>query len=321
MKLKLFCMAVSLGAASATYASADCGNITITEMDWASSAVVTHVAKFLMEQGYGCSVTAIPSSTVPAIASLAETGQPDIVTELWTNSAPVYFELKEQGKVVDLAFVLSDGGVEAWWIPDYLAEAYPELTTLEGVKAHPELVGRRFHDCPTGWGCDTINLNNLMAAGLAEAGIERFQHGSGETLATSLAAAYDAKEPWFGYYWAPTAILGAYPMVMVETAPYDEATHNCNLTEDCATPGLSAYPTADVLTVATPDFVAREPVAAELMRKVSFTNDQMNEVLSWQNSNNATYEEAAVYFLTKYKDVWTDWLNDEAKENLAALLK
>jgi glycine betaine/proline transport system substrate-binding protein len=321
MKLKLLCMAASLGAASATSAAAECGDVTITEMDWASSAVVTHVAKFLMEQGYGCTVAAIPSSTVPAIASLAETGQPDIVTELWTNSAPVYFELKEQGKLVDLANVLSDGGIEAWWIPDYLAEAHPELTTLEGIIANPELVNGRFHDCPSGWGCDTINYNNLLAAGLAEAGIERFQHGSGETLATSIAAAYDAEEPWFGYYWAPTSILGSYPMVMVVTAPYDEAIHTCNLDEDCATPELSAYPTAEVMTVATSAFVEREPDAAELMRHVSFTNDQMNEVLAWQDSNSASYEEAAVYFLTNYKDVWSEWLNDDARENLAALLE
>jgi len=46
--------------------------------------------------------------------------------------------------------------------------------------------------------------------------------GSGETLQTSIAAAYDEKAPWFGYYWAPTAVLGKYPMVKVEV-PEDNA--------------------------------------------------------------------------------------------------
>lgn len=312
--------AVAFAALSATQAAADCGDVTITEMDWASSAVVTHVAKFLMEQGYGCNVQTVPSSTVPAIASLAETGQPDIVTELWTNSAPAYFELKDQGKVVDLAHVLTDGGVEAWWIPSYLAEAHPELRTLEGIKANPGLVGGRFHDCPAGWGCDTINNNNLIAAGMAEAGIERFQHGSGETLATSIAAAYEAQEPWFGYYWAPTSVLGTYPMVMVETAPYSEELHSCNLEDECGKPGLSAYPRADVLTVASAGFVAREPEAAELLRNLSFTNEQMNSLLSWQEINGASYEEAAVHYLINYKDVWSEWISAEAAEKLSDLL-
>ena len=200
--------ALVAGLGGATSAAADCGEVSITEMDWASSAVVTHVAKFLMEQGYGCSVTTVPTTTVPAMTSLAETGEPDILTELWTSYTPVYEGLREEGKIVELSKVLSDGGVEAWWIPAYLAEEHPELTTLEGIKANPELVGGRFHDCPAGWGCDVTNFNNFKAAGFEGSGVERFQHGSGETLATAIAAAYEAKEPWFGYYWAPTSVLG-----------------------------------------------------------------------------------------------------------------
>ena len=64
-----------------------------------------------------------------------------------------------------------------------------------------------------------------------------------------------------------------------------------------------------------------KPEVAELLSKVSFTNAQMGEVLAWRLDNNASNEEAAVYFLTSYKDVWADWLNDEAKGKLSALLK
>lgn len=321
MKKFAFAIAFATSASIGTAASADCGEVSISEMDWASSAVVTYVAKFLMEQGYGCTVQTVPTTTVPAIASLAETGKPDVVTELWTIYTPVYFELKDAGKVVELSKVLSDGGVEGWWIPQYLADAHPELKTIEGVLANPGLVDGRFHDCPAGWGCDVTNLNNLKAVEAMNAGLERFQHGSGETLATSIAAAYEAKEPWFGYYWAPTSVLGSYPMVKVETAPYDEATHSCNAAENCATPGLSDYPRADVVTTATAAFVEREPEVADLMRNLSFTNDQMNEILAWQEAKGASYEEAAVYFLTSYQDVWSGWINDAARENLAALLK
>ena len=91
MKLKMLtataAFALSLGATSAT---ASCGKVSITEMDWASSAVVTAVANFLMTQGYGCDVQVVPSSTVPALTSLAETGEPDILTEVWANSTPAY---------------------------------------------------------------------------------------------------------------------------------------------------------------------------------------------------------------------------------------
>jgi glycine betaine/proline transport system substrate-binding protein len=35
-------------------ANADCGEVSITEMNWASASVVTNVSKFIMEEGYGC---------------------------------------------------------------------------------------------------------------------------------------------------------------------------------------------------------------------------------------------------------------------------
>ena len=306
---------------AATSAAAECGEVSITEMDWASSQVVTAVASFLMEQGLGCTVQKVPSSTVPALTSLAETGEPDILTEVWANSTPSYQPLLDEGKLVELADVLSDGGVEAWWIPAYLAESNPELTTWEGIMANPAAVGGKFHDCPSGWACDIINNNNLKAANIEGSGLERFQHGSGETLQTSIASAFADEAPWFGYYWAPTAVLGKYPMVQVEVPAYDADAHACNGDVDCATPGFSAYPASKVVTAASQAFVDREPAAAALLANVSFTNAQMGEVLAWRLDNNASNEEAAVYFLSSYKDVWVNWLDDEAKGNLAALLK
>ena len=319
-KIVLGATLATMTAFGATSAAAECGEVSITEMDWASSQVVTAVAAFLMEQGYGCDVQKVPSSTVPALTSLAETGEPDILTEVWANSTPAYEGLLEEGKLVELGNVLSDGGVEAWWIPAYLAESNPELTTWEGIMANPAAVGGKFHDCPSGWACDIINNNNLKAAGIEGSGLERFQHGSGETLQTSIAAAYADKAPWFGYYWAPTAVLGKYPMVAVEVPAYDAEAHTCNGDVDCANPGFSAYPAAKVVTAASGAFIEREAEVAEMLKNLSFTNAEMGEVLAWRLDNNASNEEAAVYFLSNYQDVWADWLSEDAKAKLAILL-
>jgi len=302
-------------------AAAKCGEVQITEMNWASSQVVTAVAKFILEQGYGCKIKKVPSSTLPSVTSVSETGKPDVVTELWINSAPVYAKLEAAGKVKTLTNVLSDGGVEAWWIPKYLADKHPELKTLEGIFKNPKLVGGRFHNCPTGWGCRVINDNLKVAYELEKHGLEVFNHGSGETLATSIAAAFSDKKPWFGYYWAPTSVLGKYPMVKVDIGPYVAKIHACNKKKDCAKPGKSSYPNGRVITFATTDFIKREPEAAALMGKLAFTNSQMGKVLAWKEGKKASADEAAVYFLTNYKNVWSGWLNDDAKKKLAAVIK
>ncbi|MEY8830065.1 ABC transporter substrate-binding protein [Sedimentitalea sp. XS_ASV28] len=320
MKRVLLASACVLGLVAPAVAE-ECGEVTITQMDWASANVVTSVAKFLMEQGYGCAVTMVPSSTPTALTSVAETGKPDILTELWINTAPAYAKLVEEGKLVELADVLSDGGIEGWWVPQYVVDANPEAATLDGILANPDLVGRRFDNCPDGWGCRTVNDNMNRVIDMEGAGIEVFNHGSGETLATAIASAYANKEPWFGFYWAPTAILGKYPMVLVETAAYDAETHTCNSSKECAEPGISAYPRAAVKTAATSSFQQREPEIAKLMSNITFTNEQMGGILAWMEDNNASAEEGAVYFLTSDPDIWAGWLSDSAKDKLSALLQ
>ena len=134
-------VAAPLPALAQDDAAGSCGEVSITEMNWASASVVTNVATFIMEQGYGCDVSIVPSDTVPAITSVAENGEPDIVTELWVNATGnVYEQLKEEGRVEELGAVLDPGGIDAWWIPDYLAE---DIILHDGATARigPEAVG------------------------------------------------------------------------------------------------------------------------------------------------------------------------------------
>lgn len=310
---------LALGAPNAAYA--ECGEISLTEMNWPSSQIITHVSKFLMEQGYGCTVELIPSATLTSVTSLAENNEPDIVTELWLNSAgEAYKKLEDEGKVVRLAEVFNPGGVEGWWIPAYLAEAHPELKTVEDVMANAEIVGGRFNNCPIGWGCRVANDNIIAALGLRDK-MEVFDHGSGETLSTSIASAYADKQPWFGYYWAPTAVLGKYPLKKIEIGEVDTEVHAANQEENNPNPGVSDFPPAPVLTVATKDLTERAPEIAELMSNVRFDIEILNSVLAWADDNGASTEEAAVYFIENNSDVWSGWVNDEAREKLADFIQ
>ena len=318
MKRSLYAIALS-GALLPMAANADCGEVSIAEMNWTSGGIITGVTAFLLEQGYGCDVTVIPSATTTAITSLAENNEPDVVPELWVNSAPVYFRLEEEGRVVKASDSFSDGGTEHWLVPDYMVEEHPELATIEGILANPDLVGGRFNNCPDGWGCRIVNDSLAQAFDLEGNGIEVFNHGSGETMPAAMASAYEAGEPYFGYYWGPTAPLGKYGFVDVDLGPYDQAVHDCNQDVDCSNIGVSSFPAASVFNVVTTDFAEREPAAFAVVQNVSFPNAQMSELLAWHGDNQASVDEAVVYFLQNNQDQWMGWISEDAQANLAGL--
>jgi glycine betaine/proline transport system substrate-binding protein len=322
MKKYLLGTVMALALPGAALAAEECGEISMAEMNWSSAKIVVATSKFLLEQGYGCDVAVVPSDTTPAVTSLAENNEPDIVPEMWPNSAgDVYDKLKEGGEIVELTSVLDPGGIEGWWIPSYLAEEHPELKTIDGVLANPELVGAMFNNCPDGWGCRIASDNLARAFDLEGNKIDVFNHGSGETLATSMASAYESKEPWFGYYWAPTTPLGKYDMVSVDLGELDEEAHAANQNANTPNPKPSAFPTAPILTIVTKDFYEAHPEEAQLMSNITFKTDTMSSLLAWQDENNATAEEAAVYYLQNNKDEWSAWLNEDARANLSKLLQ
>ena len=326
MKTYLLATAVALFLAPITMTEARaqdsaCGEISIAQMGWTSAEVITEVAKFLLEQGYGCKVTLVASDTIAAITSVTENGRPEIVTDLWLNSAgDPYRKLEESGRMVRLASVLDPGGVEGLWIPTALVEKNPELASIDGVLKHPELVGGVFNTCPDGWGCRVVLDNLVRAMDFEGHGLKIFSHGSGETLASSIGSAIENAQPWFGYYWTPNVVMGKYPMTRVSLGKYDEAAFAALQVPNADDPRPSEFPVAPVLTSVTAEFTKSHPSETEFLRHMSFPTDAMNELLAWKEKNGASAEEAAAHFLTEQPETWSSWLSDDARQKLSALI-
>lgn len=96
LKLIAFSSSVLFASLMSSGAQAECGEVSISEMSWASSQVVTSVSVLLLEQGYGCTVKIIPTSPGLALTSLSEYGEPNIVTEFWLNLSPLYYKLESE---------------------------------------------------------------------------------------------------------------------------------------------------------------------------------------------------------------------------------
>jgi len=319
-------VALPLVIGSSVAQAEECGAVQIADMGWNSASLIANIDRFILEHGYGCDASLVPGDTMPTGTSMVEKGEPDIAPEMWSNS------LKEaldrgvaEGRLRYAGHSLSDGGEEGFWVPAYMVEKYPELATIEGVKAHAELFEHpedpdvsAFYGCPAGWNCQISSGNLFQALELDKAGFKMVDPGSGAGLAGSLAKAYERGEAWFGYYWAPTSIMGRYDMVKVDfgSGVDEEAFVNCVTDPECIDPVVTMYPPSPVQTVTTTSFAERVPAAYAYLSKRAFSNAQMNALLAWMEDNQADGEYAAEYFLLEHEEIWTQWLPAEVAEQV-----
>jgi glycine betaine/proline transport system substrate-binding protein len=307
------------GFSSQAYAS--CGKITVAEMDWASAEMFAHIDKVVLENGYGCEIELVPGATMPTATSMMEKGEPDVAPELWINAVRTALDAAtEEGRLHYAAEVFSDTGEEGWWIPQYIADANPDIQTVSDALArpdlfpHPEGGGGGLYTCPSGWNCQLSTNNLFRAFGGEEAGFRIIDPGSGGALAGSIAEAYEKEQGWFGYYWAPTAILGKYPMKKLSfDTPHDNDEWNsCTSQEDCADPQKNSWVVSSVYTVVTDNFKQNAGIGMDYIVKRALPNSTINALLAWKDDNQATGEDAAYYFLENYTE-WHDWVDFGAR--------
>lgn len=321
----LFASALPMAASAA-----ECGTdktIDIAEMNWPSAAALAHIHATILEKGYGCNVEIVGGDTLPTSASMLSKGTPAIAPEMWTGTIQEAWDKGlADGSIEAAGVAISDGAIEGWWIPKYVADANPGLKTVDDLPKFAELFADpddksqgRFYSCPPGWGCEIANAA-LFEAYALEDSFNLFSPGSGGALDASIARAFTREEPIVFYYWGPTGLMGKYEMVQLEMPAHDAEIWKCNTDPACSPSKKSAFPTPPVV-VATSAWVSKEaPVVADYLTKVSLNNVQISQMLNWGDENKADAKDTAEHFLKSEQDLWTTWVPADVAEKVKASL-
>lgn len=321
---------VTPSAFSQEAASAECGTIRIATMNWASAETMAAIDQFILEHGFGCDAQLVPGDTMPTFTSMTERGEPDVAPEMFVNQFREQIDTAvAEGRIEYAAKVLTDGSQEGFWIPQYVADANPDIVTVSDALARPDLFPSQenperggFYNCPAGWGCQIMVGNLFRAYDGDENGFDLVDTGSSAGLDGSIANAFENQRGWIGYYWSPTPIVGRYPMKLLEfDVPFDqEEWTRCTTQAECPDPQRNAWTPADVFTLVTPGIAEASPAAAQYLNSRAWSNEVVNAVLAWKDENQATGEDTALHFLETQPDVWKAWVPSDVAERVEAEL-
>ncbi len=311
-KLGIKVLMVALGAMLILSTFSGClvkkETLIFADLDWNSAQVHNRIAAFILEHGYDYEIDYIFGSTIPMFVGVT-TGDIDISMEIWVdNQQAAYDEAIAAGQIVDLGGNYLDNW-QGFLVPTYMIEdgLLPADISVEDMPQYWELfqdpedpTKGRFYSCIAGWACERINEEKFGVYGLDET-YNIFLPGSGAALLSSMVGAYEKREPWFGYYWEPTSAMGKYDMTKVGEPAYSKAVFEDNY--GCA------YPAVAVKIVVNSSLPDRAPEAVEFLRNYETNTAMVNVVLAYMDDNDATTDQAAVYFLQNYESVWTQWVS------------
>jgi len=327
-------LALLVGAPALAQGADDCAGfdrpIVFGELGYDSADILTDLARFVLEEGFGCATEAIPGATLPILQG-AVRGDIDVDMEVWIdNTPPFWHEALASGQVRELSPIFDDAA-QGFYVPRYLVEGdaergieplAPDLRSVSDLPRYAELFRDpeqpdkgRFYNCVIGWYCEGINNVKMVVYGL-EDHFTNFRPGTGIALETTMQTAYTLGEPWLGYYWEPTGIMGRLDMLRLEEPPYSDACFDhMNAMAEADTPELATdacdYPVVVAAVGLGANFLDTIPAPIEsFLDAMALPTATINQLLGYIETDGIDTRQAAIRFLREQPEAWTAWLAD-----------
>jgi len=289
---------------------------------WESLWISNAIAQFILEEGYGYETETVTLDTAVMMVSIVEGDVHVNLETWWQNMLEWWFDNLEAGTIIELADCL-EGGPQFYIIPQWVHEEYG-INTIDDMKEHWELFKDpedqskgQFINCRIGWTCGEINKVKMETYGIDEY-YNIIEPGSAGAMDAALVGAMLKEEPIFGYYWAPTAIMGMYDWHILEEPEYDEdlwADIDAAMADDTLRPvaEVCAYPSVPLPISMNAEFAEKVPDVVAVFNKMVIGLDKMNKMAAWSQDNDINdYTETAIWFFNEYESLWRTWITTDA---------
>ncbi|MDY0210790.1 MAG: glycine betaine ABC transporter substrate-binding protein [Acholeplasma sp.] len=289
--------------------------IKFGEGDWDSNAIHDQIAKYIIEKGYDTKVEIVLADTSLMVSAL-KAGNIDVTLEMWTDNIVTYDQDIKDGYYEELSVNFADNK-QGLYIPKYLQEQYPDLVTVEDLKDYvhlfpdPDSNQGIIYGGPEGWSATEFLHKKMALYGLDD--YYNFKPiDSNAILSATLKSAYDKQEPWVGYNWEPTWVMGIYDLVLLEDTDYSAEKFLV---------GDGAFPSTDVTVVVRDGFKDEHEAVYTFLSNYETSTEITNLGLAYMQENEVEADQAALWFLKTYESMWTTWVTEEAKTKILNSLK
>ena len=291
----------------------DCGDLRIAINPWTGYVANAHVIGQVAEQQLGCNVTYPEVKEEVGWQGMAD-GSIDTIVENWGHPDLVKKYIDEQGTVQD-AGLTGNQGLIGWFVPQWMAEEYPDITNWENLNKYADMFktsesgdkGQLLDGDPSYVTNDEALVKNLDLDYQVVVG------GSEAALLTSFRSAEENKTPLLAYFYTPQwyaevngqATPGVKDPVQIAHVKLPEYTEGCDADPakvDCD------YPPYALNKLISTQFAESDSPAVDLIKNFEWTNDDQNLVASWIGQDGMSPDDAAAKWIEDNQDKVDAWL-------------
>ena len=319
-------IALVLAVASACKSdSAKTLTLVAADDGWDSQKFHNAMAKIVIEHAYdGYKLEFSTASSTMNWQSL-KGNDVDLCIEQWIDTIPTYEDDLKNGEIIVQSVIVEDS-YQGIYVPRYVVEGdpsrglpplTPDLKRIEDLTKYAHVFpddedhsrGRLYGSIP-GWMTDAVLYKRYLNLGL-DKHYNYVRLGSEAALFLSLASAYNLGEPWVGYCYEPTWVIGKLDMIRLEDVPYDPIPF---------LEGKTGFSTQELLNISSRNFPEKSPEILQFIQKYKTSSSLLSSALAYLDESKATHEAAAIWFLKNNDSIIDNWVPPANAAKLRAYL-